>query len=264
MIRLHKIAFRPLLNYPTFWILLALHLILCAFVVFGMENFITSFEVNGNALSSNDLKQLGFISFPDIWHNITYVAGYFKFILALIIIISVSNDFTYKVLRQQVINGLSHEEYLGTKLVVIIWLALVSTLALGFTGLYMGLYHTPHNSLALALEKVDFIGAYFIQLIAYLSLSLIFVLIIKRSGLSIGLLILYTWVIEPIAAYSLPEHMQKFLPLNNLNNLIQFPYRDIIGEVAQESISLEAVIIAVVYILLFNGIAYSLIRYRDL
>lgn len=264
MIRLHKIAFRPLLNYPTFWILLALHLILCAFVVFGMENFITSFEVNGNALSSNDLKQLGFISFPDIWHNITYVAGYFKFILALIIIISVSNDFTYKVFRQQIINGLSHEEYLGTKFLVIFWLALTSTVVLGLIGMYMGFYHTQHNAFALVFEKVDFLGAYLIQNIAYLSLALVFALLIKRSGLSIGMLILYTWVIEPIIAYSLPAHTKKFLPLESLNNLIQFPFRDLIGEVAQESVSLGATAIALAYILLFNLLAYVLIRYRDL
>ncbi len=253
-----------MLSYPTFWILLALHLILCAFVVFSMENFITSFEVNGHTVSSNDLTQLGLISFPDIWHNITYVAGYFKFILALIVVISVSNDFSYKVLRQQIINGLSHEEYLGTKFIVIFWLALVSMITLGITGLNIGLYHTPHNSLALVLQKIDFLGAYLIQLIAYLSLALVFALLIKRSGLSIGLLILYTWVIEPITAYSLPAHVKKILPLESLNNLIQFPFRDMIGEVAQEGISLEATAITLAYIMLFNLLAFILIRYRDL
>lgn len=264
MIRLHKIAFRPLLNYPTFWILLILHLVLCAFVVFGMENFLTSFEVNGNALSSGDLKQLGLISFPDIWHNISFVAGYFKFVLALIVIIGVSNDFTYKTIRQQIINGLSREEYLGTKFLVIFWLALVSTISLSLTGLYMGLNHTPNNTLGLVLEKINFLGAYFIQLVAYLSLALALVLIIKRSGLSIGMLILYTWAIEPIIAYSLPHHTKKFLPLENLSNMIQFPFRNFIGEAAQEGISLEVTAIALIYILLFNGIAYLLIRYRDL
>lgn len=264
MIRLHKIAFRPLFNYPTFWILLMLHLVLCTFVVFGMENFLTSFEVNGNALSSSDLKQLGLLSFPDVWHNITFVAGYFKFILALIVIIGVSNDFTYKTIRQQIINGLSYEEFLGTKFLIIFWLALLSTISLGLTGLYMGLNHTPNNTLALVFEKINFLGAYFIQLVAYLSLALALVLIIKRSGLSIGMLILYTWVIEPITAYSLPHHTKKFLPLENLNNMIQFPFRDFIGEIAQEGIALEAIAIALVYIMVFNGLAYLLIRYRDL
>lgn len=264
MIRLHKIAFRPLLNYPTFWILLALHLVLCAFVVFGMEGFITSFEMNGNALSSNDIKQIGLISFPNIWHNITYVAGYFKFILALIVIISVSNDFTYKVFRQQIINGLSHVEYLGTKFLVILWLALASTIALGLIGMYMGFYHTQDNAFILVFEKIDFLGAYLIQLIAYLSLALVFALLIKRSGLSIGMLILYTWVIEPIIAYSFPAYAKNYLPLESLNNLIQFPFRDLIGEVAQESVSLGATAIALAYILLFNLLAYVLIRYRDL
>lgn len=262
MTRLHKITFRPLFHYPTFWILLALHLVLCNIIVLGLDNFLGSLQVNGNSISAEDLKGIGLFSFPDIWHNITYVAGYFKFILALIVIINVSNDFSYRTNRQHIIDGMSYKEYLGTKLLLIGWLALISTLFLGLTGLYLGLNHTTGHTVGL--EKTSFLVGYFLELITYLSLSLLIALVIKRSGLSIGLLILYTWIIEPLVAYSLPDSIKKLLPLENLSNMIQLPFKDFLGEVGQESIMPEVVLIALVYIMVFNLLSYLLVRYRDL
>lgn len=264
MIRLHKITFRPLFYYPTFWILLGLHLVLCNIIVLGLENFLSSFQINGNAMSPEDLKSIGLFSFPDLWHNITYVAGYFKFILALIIIINVCNDFSFRTNRQQIIDGLSYKEYLGTKLLLITWLALISTFLLALTGLYLGFNNNLAVTNPLSFEKTSFLAAYFIELVTYLCLAFLIALIIKRAGLSIGLLILYTWIIEPLFAYSLPMYAKKFLPLENLSNMIQFPFKDILGEVGQESITPEVALIAILYIIVFNILAYLLIRYRDL
>lgn len=262
MIRLHKITFRPLLHYPTFWVLLGLHLVLCNIIVLGLENFLSSLQVNGNTISAEDLRSIGLFSFPDVWHNITYVAGYFKFILALVIIINVCNDFTYKTNRQHIIDGLSYKEYWGAKFLLITWLALISTLFLGFAGLYLGLNAAHGNSISL--EKTSFLAGYFLELVTYFSLSFVIALIIKRSGLSIGLLILYTWIVEPLIAYILPANIKRFLPLENLSNMIQLPFKHFMGEIGQESIMPEVILVALFYIIIFNMLSYLLIRYRDL
>lgn len=263
MIRLHKITFRKLLSYPTFWILLGLHLILCNLIVLGLEGFLSSIEINGNKMSEDDLSRFGLFAFPGIWHNITYVAGYFKFILALIIIIDASNDFSYRTIRQHIIDGLSFTEYLGSKLILIFWMAFISTLFLFITGLYLGFSHTESVSFNLFSEKLAFLGGYFVQLMSYLSLALLIAIVVKRSGLSIGLLLLYTFIIEPLVAYFFPDFLQRFLPLENLSNMIQVPFKELFGETGQEQISIVILGIAIIYIVLFNLFSYLLIKYKD-
>lgn len=264
MIRLHQIAFRKLIHYPTFWILLGLHLLLSTLVVMGLENFAGSFELNGNKMSASELQQFGLFAFPDVWHNITFVAGFFKFILALIVIIDVTNDYSFRVNRQHIIDGLSHLEYVFSKLLVVLWLALVACLVLFLTGLQLGIAHTAEVSSALIFEKISFVGGYFVELLTYLSLALLIAIIVKRSGLSIGLLILYSWIIEPLLGFFLPDHIQIYLPIENLGALIEMPYKGFFGEIPQNHVSWSVLGIALLYFGLFNLATYFYVSKKDL
>ena len=264
MIRLHKIAFRKLLHYPTFWILLGLHLVLSTLVVMGLENFAGSFELNGNKMSASDLQQFGLFAFPDVWHNIAFVAGFFKFILALIVIIDVTNDYTFRVNRQHIIDGLSHFEYTLTKLVVVFWLALIACVALFLSGIQLGFSHTAEITSALVFEKFSFVGGYFVELITYLSLALLIASMVKRSGLSIGLLILYSWIIEPLLGFFLPDHIQIYLPIENLGSLIEMPYKSFFGETPQNQVSWGILGLALLYFVLFNLGTYFYVSKKDL
>lgn len=264
MIRLHKIAFRKLIHYPTFWILLGLHLVLLSLIILGLEGFLASIEMNGNKMSTEDLRQFGLFAFPDVWHNITYVAGFFKFILALVIIIDVTNDISFRTNRQHIIDGLSHLEYTLTKGIVVFWLALVSTIILTLIGFYLGFSHTSDIASGEILEKFAFIGGYFIELVSYLSFALLVGLLVKRSGLAIGLLLLYSWIIEPLIGFFFPENVRVYLPMENLNSLIELPFQEFFGEVPQDNISAMVLIIALVYIAIFNFVSYTMISKKDL
>lgn len=264
MIRLHKIAFRKLVHYPTFWILLGLHLFLCTLVIMGLENFVGAIDINGNKMSTADLQQFGLLAFPDVWHNIAYVGSFFNFILALVVIIDVTNDYSFRTNRQHIIDGLSPFEYLLTKLIVILWLGLIASLALILSGLYLGFAHTVEVTAALVFEKLSFVAGYFIELVSYLSLALLIAMIVKRSGLSIGLLILYSWIIEPLLGFFLPDAIQAYLPIESLGAIIEMPFKEFFGEAAQEQVTWRVVAIALLYFGLFNFASYSLVSKRDL
>lgn len=264
MIRLHKIAFRKLIHYPTFWILLGLHLLLCTMITLGLENFVSSIEINGQKMATADLQQFGLFAFPDVWHNIAYVAGFLNFILALIVIIDVTNDYTFRTNRQHIIDGLSPVEYIGTKLILVFWIGLVASLVLMLTGLYLGFTHTSEIVSEVIFEKISFVGGYFIELVIYLSLALLIGMVVKRSGLAIGLLILYSWIIEPLIGFFLPDHIQIYLPLENLDALIEMPFKDFLGEVPQANLSWKMLTIAILYFVLFNSASYFLFSRKDI
>lgn len=264
MIRLLKIELRKLIPYPTFWILMALHFILAWLVISGLRNFITNIEVNGMEAGGIDFTKIPIFHFPDIWHNITYVAGFFKIILAIMIIISVCNEFSYKTIRQNIIDGLSRMEFLFSKFSFILVLSLVATGFIFCLGIFLGLNHTPESNTISFFYRSEFLLAYFIEVLTYLTFALLIGFLVKRSGLSIGLLLLYTVVIEPIIAYNLPDHIDAYLPLSTLNDLILFPFTKYIGESVHDTIAIAGLGVALLYTLIFFGSTYFLLQKKDL
>lgn len=53
------------------------------------------------------LAEQGIFNFPYIWHFNTFVAALLKIFLAIIIVSMMSNEYTYKTIKQNLIDGLS-------------------------------------------------------------------------------------------------------------------------------------------------------------
>lgn len=264
MIRLLKIETRKLAPYSTTWVLIGLHFLLAWLVMSAIESLIINIEINGARVQDYGFTSIPVLHFPDIWHNISYVASLFKVILAILVIISICNEFTYRTMRQNIMDGLSRWEFVCSKLLFIGFISFAATLLLFFFGIIMGRAGTPEESTATVMQQTGFLVAYFFQLLGYLTFALLVGLVIKRSGLSIALLILYSLIIEPILGYMLPQSAAPYLPLRTLKDLIPFPFSKYLGAIVQESISLTGIGLAFLYILLFSALVLLLLRKRDL
>lgn len=53
------------------------------------------------------LAEMGIFNFPYIWHFNTYVAAILKFFLLLVIVSMMANEYSFKTLKQNLIDGLS-------------------------------------------------------------------------------------------------------------------------------------------------------------
>jgi ABC-type transport system involved in multi-copper enzyme maturation permease subunit len=203
--------------------------------------------------------------FPDIWHNITYVAGFLKFILAIFVIISITNEITYDTLRQNIMNGLSRTDFIVSKLILIVFIAAGSALFIFFTGFIVGLTNTPDVVLHDIIKYSGFIPAYFLQLSAYLIFAFLTGLLIKRTGLAMGLMFLYSLIIEPVAALRInADAIKGLLPMKSINNLIHMPFGKYLLREIQDYVSFRETMIVLVYSLLFTGAIYLLLKKRDL
>ena len=115
MIRLFEIEWLKLKNYTVFWILLIMYF-LGLILILSSGMFLMQFlKYKGADFNGIDPTILPLYDFPDVWQNMTYIATFFKIILAFIVIISVTNEISYRTMRQNVIDGLSKWEwsYLG-------------------------------------------------------------------------------------------------------------------------------------------------------
>jgi len=225
MIDLLKIEWLKIKSYKTFWVLSTLFLV----SILGVNYFGYSFKVGisqGNA-QANALIGSPF-SFPNVWHTVSYLSSFLLFIPGLMIITSITNEYTYKTHRQNIIDGWSRQQFIHVKIAMIIIISILATAFVFLTGTLYGLISGGEFSF----EKIEYLGYYFIQALSYCMLALLLSVLIKRSGLAIGLFFLYCFIIENFLGALINNTGGNkglngpgdYLPLNTTDNLIPFPF----------------------------------------
>jgi len=224
MLHLLKVEWLKLKHYRTFWILAILYVISnygLSFIAYTIENDVRT-DVSKNSLGKAVVGSSQF-AFPEVWGTVTYMSSFLLFIPALLLIISVTNEFSYKTHRQNIVDGWSRRQFISVKLVLLLIVSILSTIIVFLTAMIFGW----QSGSALSFDKFEFIGYFFIQALSYCSVALIFALLLKRSGLAIGVYFLYIVVLENLLGGLLSKYSENaghYLPLNTTDSLIPFPF----------------------------------------
>lgn len=274
MIRALTLEWLKIRNYKTFWALLGMYLVALMIICFGGMFLLEYLKSQGAEFEGLDPTWLPIYDFPDIWQNTTYLGSFLKVLLAFIVIISVNNDQTYNTLRQNIIDGISKKEYLLGKLLLIAALALTSTLFLFLSGLINGSIYSHVRGAAYIFDEMEFLAAYFFDIIAFCSLAFLLSLLIKKSGFVIVFLFLYAMMFEPILALALENnsHLQGtiwpqvalFLPINALNDLIPVPFTRYVFMEITDNVPLHAILISSGWLVIYLSAILFLLSKRDL
>lgn len=278
MLRLLKIEWNKIYYYKTariftiiyFGILVAVGLILA---------FIKP-EIGGMKL---DIAKLGMFNFPEVWQNITYLVAIAKIFIAVIIITNITNEYSNRTLKQNLIDGLSKKEFLTSKILTNLVFATLSTLFVFGISLILGLVFS--SSKEHIFKGIEFVGTYFLKLNLFFSICLFLSLLLRKSAFAfLGLIVLWmvegmistvevlikAWVggFENIDPYGF--YISNYLPLNTSSKLIDFPQIKIEGFVMggsvfqYKTVDWTFIIAALVYIVIFLFLSYRLLKKRDL
>lgn len=267
MIKLLKIDYKKIRGSKVFWILAGLYALLIILFFFGIQGFLDDLAEEANEKSPIPLPGLSAYSMPDIWHNLVYIAGFFKMFLGVIVIILITNEFSYKTIRQNIITGLSRWDFLQSKFITIGVIALGATLLVFIIGMILGPIHTDELTFGKIFGKTEFLLAYFLEVYAFLMMAFLIGLLVKRSGFAIGLLLLYFYIVEPLIRWKLPEEVCYFFPKQAIGTMIDIPNTSIMrlfGVEFQDYISPWDVLIVVGYVILFGALSYWVMKKRDL
>jgi len=267
MIRLLKIDYKKIRGSKVFWILTGLYALLIVLFFFGMQGFLDDMAEEANTKSPIPLPGVSAYSLPDIWHNLTYIAGYFKMFIGVVIIIFITNEYSYKTIRQNVISGFSRWDFLKSKFLMIGMISLAATVLVFIIGVILGLLHTEDVTMAKLFGKTEFLLAYFLEMYAFLILAFLVGMLVKRSGFAIGLLLLYFYIVEPVGRYYLPDYIGDYLPKKAIGSMIDIPNTPImrlLGVQFQDYISIWDVALVLGYVGLFGYLSYLIIKKRDL
>ncbi len=252
-----RIEFRKIFPYRTFWVILGIYALLMVLIVYASSNI----TINGQSLGRATYQ------FPAIWQRLTFIASYFNLLLGILMIVLVTDEYSFRTIRQQVIDGLSRLELVLAKFYVVLAIATFSTVFLLALGLYFGLLYSATTGFEAIMGQIDFLSYYFVQSVAYMVLALFFAILIRKSGLAIIAFIAYAKIIEPLLHFSLDDKIDKYLPMKVLSSLTPMPGQELLDQLTSPTDMLTpqwAVLPALLYIGLLLLFSYLLLKVRDL
>jgi ABC-type transport system involved in multi-copper enzyme maturation permease subunit len=233
------------------------------------------------------LADAGIFNFPYIWHFNTYIASILKFFLLLVIVSMMSNEYSYKTLKQNLIDGLSKKEFILSKFYTVIAFALISTVFVFVVSLVLGLVYSDYNEFAIIVSDLEYLLAFFIKLVGFFSFGLFLGILVKRSAFAIGAMVVWLiiesifkgflyWQFQSLEKTSeTVDSIMQFLPLEALANLIKEPISRLgavrsaantMGEMFTKSYAVEftTVLIVAFWTFMFIFLSYRLLLKRDL
>ncbi len=230
MMRLLRIEIQKLWPNRAFRLLSILYMVAMVIIAVGVMPFlkylksrIEDFDVDGV-----DPTIIPFYEFPDIWQNLTAVAIWFKLLLGFSLIYSITNEFSYRTIRQNVIDGMSKAEFVWSKVILAGFLSLASTLTLFVLGLITGLIYSTEISMSLVFEDVHFLLAFFLQLYAFLLFTLFVGTLIKKAIIAMGVLVFWILAVENgfyvWGQVKNQQWIEYFLPVKSINALVHNPF----------------------------------------
>lgn len=252
-----RIEMHKILPYRTVWVILAIFVAMLLLLLYASSNV----SINGRELGSQ------MYNLPGFWQTLTYTASFFNLLFGILVIVLVSDEYSFRTFRQQVIDGLSRAELVLAKFYVVLGLSVFATLFLLLVGLYFGLLHGENRSFDDIFSKIDHLSYYFVQAVGYMTLALLFSFLIRKSGLAIIAFIAYAQVVEPLIHFRLPDSVDKYMPIKVFKSLTPMPGQDVLDQLTTPTELLApawAAVIALLYIGLLWLLSYLVLKLRDL
>jgi len=258
-------------------------LTLTYFILLSFIALIASIKFNIGSFELHIAEQ-GIFNFPYIWHFNTYIAAILKFFLAIVIVSMMANEYSYGTLKQNLIDGMSKQEFILSKFLTVILFALGSTVFVFIMSLILGFSFSSYTEMGIVFSDLDYLIAYFLKLTGFFSFCLFLGILVKRSAFAIGFLFVW-WILEGIIIAILKfqifpnsntaEKLSQFLPLESLSNLIIEPFSrlSIIKTIGTQigvqntkdyGVHWYSILIVLFWIAIFVLMSYKLLKKRDL
>lgn len=231
------------------------------------------------------LAEQGIFNFPMIWHINTYLASIFKFFLLLVIVSMITNEYSNRTLKQNLIDGLSKKEFILSKFYLVFILALISTVFVFVVSLVLGYFYSDYNEIGIIFSDLEFLMAFFVKLIGFFSFGLFLGMLIKRSAFAVGAMLVWYFfekIIHGLLEYqfhgsesNIIANIKQFLPLEAMGNLIEQPFGRLnaiktVASQVGEDISYDygvhwyEIAIVLLWSAIFIYLSYKLLLKRDL
>lgn len=188
MLQLIKLEWLKVKNYKAFWIFLALYII----GLFSI-NYI-AFQFQGEIKKNGAPINIFPYDFPAVYQTITWISSWLLYFPGMLMILVITNEYNYKTHRQNIIDGLTRQQFVVAKILFGLIIAVLTTISCFLIALYFG----GDFSGSVSFKGIQYIGFSFLQTVCYLFFAMILALLMRRSGLALAVFFLYGLVFEQL------------------------------------------------------------------
>ncbi len=241
MIQLLKIEWLKLKNYAAF-IVLSLFFLL-GILVSNYAVFYTKKNLIDKADPTGMIASASPYDFAHTWQTTSYVSGFLLLLPGLLLILLLTNEFSFRTHRQNIIDGWSRKNFIEVKIVMALLTAIIATLLVVLTALLFGFA----SGSSFSTEGIENVGFFFLKSLSYNMIALLIGVLVRKTGFAIGLFFIYMGV-ENILSVMLQGlsiklkadyqfdigNMGDYLPMNASDGLLHFP-KNPISDLANNS-----------------------------
>ena len=266
MLHLLQLEWKKLKPYRLFQVLVLLYIALLPLGFLIGKNIDLPDETGGT---------ISFYTFPKVWDALAYAGNWMSFFfLGFLGVLLVTNEFSYKTLRQNLITGMSRKEYFAGKIIFMLSASLFVAIYYAIVAVGVGLVYTDYIQMDRVFAHANLIPQYFLMSFAYMNFAFMLGILMRRMGLALFLYFIYTLVIEMVLRYYFhiklfgeASNSRNYYPLNAFEDLAPFPIPDFGPATDFPNFFLstnEAIGLTVVYSAIFLLLSYRMFMRRDL
>ncbi len=224
MKQLLAIEWLKIKRYRTFWVLTGLFAVLLPLLNYSVSSGMMKLGGSGKKGEGGiNIIDIGY-GFPQLWANLGFWGSFFIIFASVLVIILTTNEYAFRTNRQNVIDGWTRMQFFHSKVALVGVFSVATTLFVLLLAVIFGAVGGTVSSMATGIEKL---GYFFILSLNYMGLGLFVSIWIRRSGLAIGLFMLYCMIIEQMLSKAINyfgnTEVGKLLPLQASDELLPFP-----------------------------------------
>jgi len=274
MFALIKIEWLKIKKYPAFWWMLGIVALtypgLNAMTYYGYIQ-----ATSGKEMASNAAKFLlgNPFSFPESWHTVAFFSSIFVLLPSILVIMMVTNEYTFKTHRQNIIDGWSRSQFITSKLFDVMIVSVIATVVYILVAVGYGIY-ADSSSVNQWADQIQYIPLFLLQTFSQLSIAFLLGYLVKKAFIALGIFLFYYLIVENIAVgyatFKLND-IGRFLPFEISDRLIPRPaFFSRWGKDAKASydhalaIIPEHILMTVILTSLIWVICYAIHKKRDL
>ncbi len=187
MLHLIRLEWLKVKYYRAFWIFLGLYVI----GLFGINYVAYQFQ---DALKGQLPIEFFPYNFPRVYQTIAWISSWLLYFPGMLMILVISNEYTFKTHRQNIIDGLTRHQFIYSKILFGIIIAILTTFFCFLNAVVFGAMYSGKFSL----EGMEFIGYSFVQSLCYIFFAMILAVLMRRSGLAMAVFFLYGLIFEQL------------------------------------------------------------------
>ena len=229
MFSLLQIEWLKIKKYPAFWAMLIIVLLTYPAANLMFYNvYLNITTQKGTDMLAKMLLGNPF-AFPETWHTVAYISSFFVILPSILVIMLVTNEYQYKTQRQNVIDGWTRRQFMASKLIDVFIVSAITTLLYTLVAIGFSIYADTFDPTKMW-EQSYYIGLFFLQTFAQLSIAFLLGYLIKKAFIALGIFLFYYLIVENIAtgyirmkAEKIGGDIGRYLPFEISDRMIVAP-----------------------------------------